>query len=150
MLKPIVSWVLIADAERARIIADDGTGEGLRQLPDAVLHAKPGGENSDDEGRTMNRISGGRTRLERHVEHPPEAEAFAVTLVKRLDAALRQGQFDRWAVCAAPAMLGLIRHALDVHASAPLRDALRDEISKELINVPTDDLAPHLAAMVPP
>lgn len=149
MLKPTVTWVLVADAERARMLVDDGQDEGLRQLPGASLRADPKDKPSDDEGRTMSRVTGARPRLDRHVENAPETEAFARTIVRTLDEARREGRFDRLVLCAAPAMLGLIRRTMEVEPKGPsLRESVRGEIAKDLVKVPTDDLPSHLAGFL--
>ncbi|NND92958.1 MAG: host attachment protein [Granulosicoccus sp.] len=149
MLKPIVTWVLLADATQARILVRDDEDNTLRQLPDSVLHAEPAPGPSDDEGRTMSRVTGARTRLDKHSLIAPETEEFARKLVRILDEAQRDSQFDRLIICAAPAMLGTIRRLLKSDAKGRLRDTLRGEIAKNLVNVPTADLARHLEELTP-
>lgn len=148
MLKPIVTWVLVADAEQARLLVNEEHEGGLRQLPDAVLHAEPSNGESDDEGRTMNRLTGARSRLDRHVENAPETEAFARTIVQTLDKAQRSGCFDRLVVCAAPTMLGLLRRMMEVEPKGALRESVRGEIAKNLVNIPTTDLPSHLTGFI--
>ena len=143
-MKPRITCILLADQVFARILENRGQGEGLQQLRGRQYDAPETLPYSDDEGRAFGGNSESRVRLDRHVEHSPEAEQFARMLVSTLETDQRAGKFDRLIVCAAPAMLGLLRS----HMTQELNAVVKAEIAKELTRVPTDDLAAHFDSVL--
>lgn len=139
------TWLLVADAARARIFAVDLEAHALNRIPKHELDAEtaPSRElGSDRPGRTFDSAGQGR-----HAKEPPtdphryEKRRFAHRLAVLLTAELRQGAFDRLLVVAPPQMLGDLR----ADYSDDVRAALVEEIAKDLTA-----LAPHeLEARLP-
>jgi protein required for attachment to host cells len=143
-MKPIVTWVLSIDRKQARILETRGKDTGLVQLRGHAYKAEENSGYSDDEGRTMVSQTKARTRLDKHVEQSPESLIFAGDMVAVLQAAKRNEEFDRLVICAAPQMLGILRNLW----TQELQSTIKAELDKELVNVPTDKLFPHLAGVL--
>jgi protein required for attachment to host cells len=79
----------------------------------------------------------------RRRRHRKLKRELARTVSDKLDTALKEGRFDRLCIVAPPATLGDLRRAL----SQPLKQRIVAEIKKDLVNVPHQDLPPHLEAM---
>ncbi len=62
-MKPIITWILIADAGSARIVENRGAGKGLWQLENKVFRPPENNALADQEGRTFNSGSPARTSL---------------------------------------------------------------------------------------
>ncbi len=144
-MKPIVTWILIADAARARIFAHTGPGNGLQAVANRTFaHDLKGNQDTmaDREGRSFSPGSGGRRSAMARPSDPArlDKQAFAGELAGVLEKDLRKGAFDRLVVVAPPRMLGDLRSALATDVSA----AVYGEIDKDLTHVAERDLAPHL------
>lgn len=143
MARP-VTWIVVADAGRARIFEDSGRiGDRLgTERRDIALPTPPSREiASDRPGRSFD--SGGEGR---HAMAPPtdphrHAKAeFARELVHTLDHARRQGSFEELVIAAAPAFLGDLRSAMPEQ----LRACVRHEIDKDFAGLPEPDLKRHI------
>ena len=91
------TWILVADGARAQIIANEGPGKGLKEIPGRAYQGAnlPTREIvSDKPGRTYDRGgTGGWTATGRHAMEPRtdwhrfEKERFARAMAKVLDKA---------------------------------------------------------------
>jgi protein required for attachment to host cells len=143
-MKPIKTWILIADGARARIVINDGPGRGVREVEDAQFSAShlPDREiDADRPGRTFDAGGDGRhAKVPKTPSHRHREQQFAGQLADYVDNGLTQGLFDRLIVVAAPGMLGDLRAKL----SNPVKQVLLAELSKDLTHLPDHELAPHL------
>ena len=144
-MKPIVTWILIADAARARIIAHTGPGKGLQAVPNRTFdHDLQGNQDimADREGRSFSSGSGGRRSAMERPSDPArrDKQAFAGELAGVLEKDLQKGAYDRLVMVAPPKMLGDLRAALASNVS----DAVYGELDKDLTHVADRDLPPHL------
>ncbi|MGE0767276.1 MAG: host attachment protein [Hyphomicrobiaceae bacterium] len=148
-MKPIRTWLLIADAGRARVLETLGPGKGLHPVDGlASESALPSSTNEivgDRQGRSFE--SSGATR---HPLTPPTdprkqlKRAYLELLADQLDERLRAGAFDRLVVVAAPAALGMLRDAFSDRVTA----AITGELAKDLTKTPDHELGPLLADVV--
>ncbi len=145
-MKPVRTWILIADAGRARVLENLGPGKGAHEVEgmtsDADLAASTHEMVDDRQGRSFE--SSGATR------HPLVPRSDPRDLAKRsalasvadhLDQRASEGAFDRLVVVAPPQALGILRAAFSDRVKA----AIVGEVAKDLTKVPDHDLAPHLA-----
>ncbi len=139
-MKPVRTWILVADAEAARVIAHPGPGKGLHQIRGKTYCAKTLFEPADQQGRTFSSAHTARHKLEPHLGgEQRESRAFAETLMVELARCHRKGHFDRLILCAAPDMLAHLRKKVP----GPMKACVMAEIAKDLTNVPTDSLPRH-------
>lgn len=148
-MKPIRTWILIADATRARIAVNDGPGSGLKPIPGQEFEGRnlPGREiMSDRPGRTFDSAGLGRHGKVPHTD-PREVEAlrFLHGLAEKLDEGRKQERYDRLVIVAPPKALGQLRAQL----SGAVRARLTGELDKNLTHVPDHELADHLGALLP-
>jgi protein required for attachment to host cells len=148
--KKTVTWVVLADGARARIVAQEGPGADLTSVyEEEDVEAKlPGREiNADRPGRTFD--SGGHGDAEaygRHAYEPPvdprrkNKADFIRSVVEVLEDAAHRGSFDRVVLIAPPKALGDLRALLSKNVSR----MVSDEIPKDLVGVSIHDLPERL------
>jgi protein required for attachment to host cells len=130
---PTTTWIVTADASRARILQVAGREHTLTEVenlvnPQGRLHNReintdapgrfrgpdrPGGHASDDENRTVDHY----------------AELFAKRVGEFLDSARNQQRFDRLFIVAAPKFLGQLRKALGKETEKLVADDLAKDLS---------------------
>lgn len=142
-MKPNVTWILIADGARARIVEHRGPGSGLHEVPGSEFseeRLRSADLISDRPGRTFSSTDQRRSAIERHVDPVSKQEAAFVTmLAEKLDAALLEQSFNRLIIAAAPRAMGDLRKAL----SPKVRKAVIAELSKDLTQTPNSQIAKH-------
>lgn len=143
-MKSKITWILIADAARARVVRNDGPGRGLVPVEGMAFerdHLKQGDLMADKPGRSFESAGVSRHSMESGSDVVRELDrAFANMLVGVLQKALDRKNFDRLVVVAPPRALGDLRNAL----TGPLKAVLHAELGKDLTHVPNADLAGHL------
>jgi len=143
-----VTWILVADGSRARVLMNKGIGKGLHPAIDGeIAHAVPPTRElgTDRPGRAQQRGTGGRHALEPHVDwHRFEKEKFSKEMAALLDAAAERGVFHRLVLIAPPRTLGELRAALGAKARA----LIYAEIDKDLTHVTIQELPDHLTRVV--
>ena len=146
--KKITTWVLIADAARARILKNDGPGRGVDAVEGLVFeneHPKLGDIMADKPGRSFDSTGSGRHAMEYSTDAVREDEhAFAKSLAEVLLTARRNQDYDRLILIAAPRMLGYLRAVLP----APVKSVIHAEIDKDLTKIPNSDLPKHLEGVL--
>lgn len=148
-MKPIRTWIVIADATRARIAVNDGPGRGVAPVAGQEFEGRnlPGREiMSDRPGRTFDSAGRGRHGKEPRTG-PREVEAlrFLHDLAERLDEGRKQERYDRLVIVAPPKALGQLRAQL----SAGVRERITGSLDKDLTHVPDHQLAEHLGTLLP-
>lgn len=139
-MKPVRTWILIANAKTARIVENDGPGKGLFQPSGLARQATEETSYADQPGRSFSSSGSVRSKMEPHQKALTPRDGFAGELVEDLASYYQKGQFDRLIICAAPAMLA---HVRDLMPDA-IQSQVIAEVPKDLTHVPTDKLAPHL------
>jgi protein required for attachment to host cells len=125
------TWILVADASRARIFTADKARSPLNEIrtltsPEARLHE--GDLVTDKGGRDRNPGTGAHG-FNSEDEHKHEnAERFAAQVCQELEAARNTGDFRKLYVVAAPSFLGMLRR----HQSSALKALVVGELDKNL------------------
>ena len=139
-MKPIRTWILIANGSSAGVAEHTGPGRGLSMLGHKWT-AETEAEYADRPGRSSKCVGPLRHSCEPHGTGNDQHEAFARMLAGELSS-LRNGDgFDRLIICAPPALLGTLRK----HLPDTLAQAVTAEISKDLTNIPAIKLAEHFS-----
>ena len=143
-MRKTVTWVLVADAARARILRNEGPGRGIERevVREFAQDIPPGREiMADRPGRGFESANPGRHAMEPSSD-PREVEAirFLREVVAYLEKANNGRAFDRLVLVAPPAALGTLR----AQVSKPLAAKVTGQLNKDLTHVPVHDMAKHL------
>lgn len=131
-MKPTITWVLIADGARGRIVRDlEVAGDAADRLHDLTFDADQKQLReimADRPGRSFASEGSRRSAMEYHSNPVREQEsAFADMLIEQLEHRHAAHEFDRLAIVAEPRMLGVLRQKL----SPKLSVAVIKEVSKD-------------------
>lgn len=141
------TWVLVADAGRARILEVEPPGKRLRALPGmSFTHDLPKTHDlvRDRQPRSFESASPMRHPIVAGIDpHRAEKTKFAVELAGRLGAELAAKAFGALVVVAPAQMLGDLRAAL----SEPVRNAVKFELALDLTKTPDAEIADRLKAL---
>lgn len=138
------TWILLADASRARIFEHSRSLRSLKLVFEddrPELRDKERMRDSDRPGRV--RESVGRTRhgLQPHTTTDQRIrEHFSRELAERLQLGANEHRFGQLLLVAPPAMLGALRSHLD----EGLRARIIAEVDKDLTKIPAHELPEHL------
>lgn len=143
-MKPLKTWIVLADATTLRLAVSEGPGKGVYGLPDPGLVAPPVTELSDEPGMTHSPAGPNRGGISEPDLKGQADAAFADDIAQFLDKARAKGAFDRFILIAPPAMLGTLRQKLPPQ----LRAAMHADIAKDLTHLPLHDLPKHLADVI--
>lgn len=144
MTKAKRTWVIVADAARARFFLSEGPD--MRPLDDATFenpaaHGHSRDLVSDKPGRSIESVGGARHAEEpKHDPHRAGKAAFARRMADFVEQNARDDKFDDLVMVAPPQLLGDLRHALGRHAAARLIGAA----PKDLMKIPAAELKSHL------
>ena len=143
-MKPVRTWILIADAARARVLSSTGRTAKLAPVEGLSFDAEHGSTHeimSDRQGRTQESHGHQRHAIEPRVDpHRALKSAFAARLGDMLDKQRQAGAFEYLVLVAPPVMLGEIRSAL----SDQVRPLVKAEIAKDLTRLPNQSIREHL------
>jgi protein required for attachment to host cells len=143
-MKPVKTWIVIADGARARILAHEGPGKGLHPVDGALFeadHAPTGDINADRPGRAYDSEGEGRHGLESAGDpHRNAKESFAGVVADYLAQEARNSAYDRLILIAAPITLGDLRKGLP----SSLDSLVMGEVAKDLTQVPNQDIGGYL------
>jgi protein required for attachment to host cells len=145
-MKPIRTWVLIADAARARVFENTGKGTGLTLVPDMALDAEllPSHElGTDRPGRSFDSVGSGRHAMESPSDlHREQKRQFARRVAEAIEERQATKSFDRLVLVAPPTTIGDLRAALPDKVKA----VVTAELVTDLTKTPIGELPAHLAA----
>ncbi|MGB8273930.1 MAG: host attachment protein [Alphaproteobacteria bacterium] len=147
--KKVVTWFLVADGARARILANDGPGKGLYDAADRDFigaHERMRDLVSDKPGRTQESSPTGiRSAMEPTTDwHRMEKTQFAKYMADILEKAALAKAYDQLVLVAPPQCLGDLRGVMGRHA----KDRVIAEFDKDLTHVPIHELAQHFGDKV--
>jgi protein required for attachment to host cells len=145
-MKPVRTWILIADAGRARVLQNLGPGKGTTAVDGlASESALPSSTNeivADRQGRSFESAGSTRHPLEPRTDPREQMKRnYLEMLADQIDGKLQAGAFDRLVVVAPPQALGVLRGAF----TDRVKQAVSGEVAKDLTKTPDHDLAAHLA-----
>jgi len=143
-MKPVVTWILLANARAGRVLENTGPGKGLAALGKQIWKADEPRAHRDKAGVGHNISGPGMAAVEQPDLQTLNDAQFAKHLVGHLSKGYRDKKFDRLILIAGPHMLGLLRQELDPSLSA----ALLGEIPKDISLRPLADIEHHLGALI--
>ncbi len=148
-LKPILTWILIADGAQARVFEFKGPGKPLNLIEGGEFHHinEPSRKLvSTKQGRVFNSPDAMRHAMEFPTDpHEYEKQKFMQELAHFLEERAIKGHFDRLVLVAPPKSLGYIRASLKTHSSSKVYR----ELAKDLTSLKTQDLPKHLEEILP-
>jgi protein required for attachment to host cells len=148
-MKPIRTWVVIADAARARVFETRGKGTGLTAVADMALDAElaPSREiGTDRPGRSFESVGSTRHAMQSPSDlHREQKRQFARRIAEAVEARQATKSFDRLVLVAPPVTMGDLRAALP----AKVKAAVAAELVADLTNTPVSELPGHLADHIP-
>lgn len=123
------TWILVADASRARVLERAGHETILKAVEGFDLDhpiSKTSAVARDSLPRTFDSVGDGRHAIAPKTDpHRAEKRSFAIELADRLHAEAAKGSFDELIIIAPPQMIGDLRSVLT--------DAVRSRLSRELV-----------------
>ncbi len=144
-----ITWIVIADGSRARILAPREGGKGFDIVSEAASESAhtPSHEIwSDRPGQTQESAYSGHHSIEpRHDPHEERKLAFVRGLAAQLNQAAGEKRFDNLILFAPPRCLGQLRDGLD----EPVRSKIKAAAAKDLTKLPLGELPQHLEALEP-
>lgn len=140
------TWIVVADSEKALLLRNltDHADPHLELVARADQPAPP--EDADRAGRRPDTGPGQMSAMEQSDIQALARDRFAGALSDRLFDHLRQGDFDRLVVVAAPQLLGRLRDELHKEVAA----RIVAEIPKTLTNHPLPALERLIKAELEP
>lgn len=139
-----VTWMLVADGERARLFEyKKGANPALDPVWDhqMVLPDRQSREiASDRPGRTFD--SAGEGRHAKEIPTDPkryEKQRFASEIVEKLDDARKRNEFEDLILVSPPQFLGDLRSAI----KSPLDRCVTAEVSKDLSKLKPEEILEH-------
>jgi len=149
MIKPVVTFVVVADAALARFYRNAGPDSGLSPLPALSMSVDiPKGSDimADDRGRAFASVGSARSAVEPKSDPRGLVELdFLRTLAARLEELRRENSFDRLVIAAAPKALGELRKLL----TAGVAGKLTATLDKDLTKTPGHELPKHFGEVFP-
>ncbi|MFT6075270.1 MAG: protein required for attachment to host cells [Yoonia sp.] len=139
-MKPIKTWIVLADTQSVRIAVNDGPSKGVYGHCTHGLKAPKITSLSDAPGMTNAAVGPNRGGIADPDLKGQAAHAFAADIIQYLEASLTKGEFQRLILIAPAAMLGLLRKAM----TPALKHTLLGDIPKDLTHLPLDELPKHL------
>ncbi|MGF1610957.1 MAG: host attachment protein [Kiloniellales bacterium] len=147
-MKPVRTWIVVADGAQARFLMNQGPGKGLEcALEEEANSARqPSRElGSDKPGRVHDRFGPGRHTMVPRVDwHQFEKQKFAREMASILDSAAERRSFDRLVLVAPPKTLGALRSALNKNTAR----MVVGEVPKDLTQVTVGELPDHLGNVI--
>jgi protein required for attachment to host cells len=138
------TWILVADAGRARVLEKTGSAKSLILVQESVLtHDNPKTSDivRDRQPRSYDSVGRGRHAMSHGTDpHRAAKASFAAKLVDHLERSYAKGEFEWLVMIAPPQMLGDLRQALP----ESLRQIVSDEIALDLTRASDADVARHL------
>lgn len=143
-MKPIVTWILLANARYANMVENRGPGKGLQPIDGSEWHADEAMEHRDKAGFGHNISGPGMAAVEATNLQLQADIKFAKDISNRLTKSFANKKFNRLIIVSSPHMLGLLRANLDEH----LHQVLVGEIDKDLVAKPISALERHLEELL--
>jgi protein required for attachment to host cells len=138
-------WVVVCDGKKALVLENAGDEKSLNLKTREVFEhadAKTHELGTDAPGRSFNSVGGMRSAVEQTEWHDREEQQFLRKLSSHLDAAVIAGKAKALILVAPPRALGVLRNSFSSHVIG----ALRAEIDKDFVKLPTHEIEKHLAA----
>ncbi|MBX2805843.1 MAG: host attachment protein [Hyphomicrobiales bacterium] len=139
-------WVVVCDGGKALILENQGDAK----FPNLRTRKTYGHENpktsalgTDRPGRVHASATTGRSAVKQTDWHDQAEQDFLKMLAEKLDADLATGDVASIIIVAAPRELGMIRP----HYTDALKTAIRDEIHKDMVNMPVYEIEKQITGV---
>ena len=143
-MKPVVTWIVLANTREVSVLVNRGPGKGLVPLAGKYWEAEDVNTPRDKPG-VGHSIAGPAVSAVESTDHKRHSsELFAHEVMRQLSNSLAAKEFDRLVLVSGPMMLGLLRKSMDDH----VRKTLVDEIAKDLSALPIRALETHLGEVM--
>jgi protein required for attachment to host cells len=147
-MKQTRTWILIADAARARVFETRGKGTGLTAVEEMAMDAElaPSREiGTDRPGRTFNSVGSVRHAMESPSDpHREQKRQFARRIANAVEERQAAKSFDRLVVVAPAVTMGDLRAVLPDKVKA----AVTAEVVADLTNTPVGELPARLSSHI--
>lgn len=144
-----IEWVLVADAQHARLLERELPGHAWREHEEMAveINNRPSRERgSDRPGRGHESATSARHAIEpRSDPHRAAKHDFARHLAHRLEEWAQAGRYESLVLVAPPSFLGDLRSELGEMARQRLRGSLDNDLTKH----PLREIVPHLDQVRP-
>jgi protein required for attachment to host cells len=137
------AWIVVCDGAKALILENAGD----KQYPD--LRTKEVFEQSnpstaeqgaDRPGRSHSSVGPGRSAVGQTDWHDQGEQKFLKELAEKIHLAVHSGKTKELVIVAPPRALGMIRE----NYTPAIKQALREEVDKDLVKIPVDQIEKHL------
>lgn len=136
-------WVLVCDGGKALFFENVGD----REYPDLRMrevfeHENPSTaeQGADKPGRSHSSVGPGRSAVGQTDWHDQAEAKFLKDLAGKIHLAVHGGETKELVIVAPPRALGMIRE----HYTPAIKQALQNEIDKDLVKMPADQIEKHL------
>jgi len=137
-------WVVVCDGRKALFLENKGD-EVYPNLSMRETHEqeneKTSEQGTDRPGRFADASAHGRSAVEQTDWHDQAERAFLRKIAERLEEAVRKKETESLIIVAAPRALGVLRQLY----SHGVKEVLRTEIDKDMVNVPVHEIESRLA-----
>ncbi len=137
------AWILVCDGAKALIFENVGD----RDYPDLRMrevfeHENPSTaeQGADKPGRSHSSVGPGRSAVGQTDWHDQAESKFLKQIAEMIHHAVHDGRTKELVIVAAPRALGMIRE----HYTPAIKAALKNEIDKDLVKMPADQIEKHL------
>lgn len=130
------TWIIVTNAETARLFEFTGPAQPLLPLHDHVWHAPEIAGYDDAQGVSHSSVGHSQHRLAEHNGPDRQSDAFASLIATNLAQAENSDAFERLILIAAPRMLGMLREKL----GSAVHEKIWIEIAKDLTHLPLEKL----------
>ena len=145
-MKPIITWIVIADGARARVMRNDGPGKGVQAVQGLVFqgdHSPSSEIMTDKPGRAFDSVGNARHGMEPSQDpHDDLKSQFVRQVVGELETHI--DAYDRLIIVAPPRALGLFRK----ERPAVVASKGTGELDKDLTHLPNAELPSHLGKLL--
>lgn len=143
-MKPLKTWIIVADGSRARAVMNAGPGTGLKDLGAEMFSANtaPTREiGSDRPGRVYDSAGAGRHAVTPRADgHVFEKTRFAKEVAAGLNKAALENLFDRLVLIAPAKTLGDLRNAIN----AQVQERVTTELVQDYTHLSLSELEKRL------
>ncbi|MDJ0612715.1 MAG: host attachment protein [Rhizobiaceae bacterium] len=136
-MRPLKTWILVADANRAWIAEHTKIGAGIHRLEDRTIVSNRTQDFRDGQGRSYKSYSSRRHKIEPKVHNDVVLTEHVDEIIQLLLTSLKKREFDRLIICVATQTLGIFRKRMP----ASLKEIVIAEMSKDLTHVPLNEIA---------
>ncbi len=143
-MKPIITWVVLANAKATRVLSHQGPGKGLTVVAGKKWQSDTASLPRDKAGVGHSIGGPGIAAVEQSDAKRLNDIRFAKEIVAVLSKDFHAKKYHRLILVSGPHMLGLLRAEIE----GPLRKALIGEIPKDLSATPLDQVEKHLGELI--